>query len=71
MREYLESGGRQPSFDEKRSALLSILPDSIRKDILLTVHRLEPGANAPQHVQDEMYQRIRGVIQKQVELSTQ
>ena len=30
MTEYIESGGRPPSFDERRSALISIIPEDIR-----------------------------------------
>lgn len=71
MREYFEAGGQAQSFDEKRSALLSILPDPIRKDVLMTVHMMDPGPNAPQHIQDDVYLRIRAAILKQVELITQ
>ena len=59
------------SFDERRSALISILPSDIRRDILMSVHIIEPGAHAPQQVQDEAYYRMRSMIQKQVELITQ
>ena len=71
MREFMESGGRAPSFDERRTALLSILPDEIRRDVLMNVHMLEPGAHAPQVQQDEAYSRLRTLIQRQVELITQ
>ena len=71
MREYLESGGRMPSFDERRSALLSILPDSIRKDVFMSMHIMEPGPDAPQHIQDDVYMQMRSRIQKHIELIMQ
>ena len=70
-REYAEAGGRPQSFDERRSALMKILPDSLGKDILTNVHFMDPGPGATQAQQDECYMTLRSMIQKNVELITQ
>ena len=45
MREFLESGGRTLLFDERRNALISILPPDIRRDALMGIHVTELGAH--------------------------
>ena len=71
MREYVESGGRQPSYDERRSALMHLLPVEIRRDVLVTLHVTEPPPNASAQEQDAAYMQLRSMLQKRTELIAQ
>ena len=55
VREYLEAGGQPRTHDEKRAALLSILPASVRKDVLMNMHMSEPPQGATPQQQHMAY----------------
>ena len=49
LREYLEAGGRPLSYDEKTIALLTIVPESFRADVMFKFQGiLEPMPGSPQ-----------------------
>jgi len=58
--DYLEAGGRRPTFDEMRSAVLNILPASFRQDMLfrMLVMQEKMLGTSIEH-QDNAYRRMR------------
>ena len=69
MREYLEAGGRLLSYDEKKIALLIIVPEILRADIMLKFQGiLEPMPGSFQEDQDEAFYALRNKLQKQLEM---
>ena len=42
VREFVEAGGRPQTFDDRRNALIMILPPDIRTNLLMHMHMLEP-----------------------------
>ena len=72
MREFLEAGGRAMSFDERKLALISIVPAQIRADIMIRLHMFpEPPPGSSQQVQDESFTQLRTTLSKQLELTIQ
>lgn len=72
VRHYREAGGRPLSYDERRVALISILPDKVRRDMLMRIHTMsEPYPGATQQEQDAAYRELRATLEKQLELCTQ
>ena len=71
MREFLEAGGRASSFDEKRTALISILPPAVRKDVIMNVHLVEPTPGASPYEQELAFAQLRSRVRKQTELIAQ
>ena len=72
MREFIEAGGRVLSFDDRKMALLHIIPDQMKADIMLRLHMFpEPPAGSSQDVQDESFAKLRTALQKQLELTIQ
>ena len=72
MREYVEAGGRPPTFIEKRSALLNILPPSFRQDIFFRVPAMQdPMLNSTIDEQELAFARLKADVQRQVELTMQ
>ena len=60
------------SYDEKEMALINIVPEQIRADIMIRLHMFpDPNPLSPQHEQDECFTKLRGLLQKQIELSIQ
>ena len=60
------------SFDERKLALLSIVPEQVRADILIRLHMFqEPAPGSTQLEQDESFMRLRNTLQKQLELTVQ
>ena len=56
MREFLEAGGRSMSFDERKLALLNIVPEQIPADIMIRLHMFpEPPPGSSQSEQDESF----------------
>ena len=72
LREYVESGGRNISYEEKRSALLSILPAKFREDIFFRIPAMQ---EAPKFTSEEAADaaaiQLRQQVQKQAELMVQ
>ena len=73
MREYLESGGRRLSFEERRSALLEILPAKFREDIFFKVPGMQEMADSDLSLdaQDILMDDLRAKVQRQAELVVQ
>ena len=57
--EFNEAGGRRPSLDERRNALISILPMEVRREVLVTLHVTYAGPHATQQEQDLPYLQLR------------
>ena len=72
MREFVEAGGRAPSFDEMKMALISIVPEQMRADMMIRLHMFpEPSPGSTQQEQDDNFMRLRNTLQKQIELAMQ
>ena len=71
MREFLAAGGRALSFDEKSTALISILPPAVRKDVIMNVHLVEPTPGASPYEQEMAFAQLRSRVRKQTELIAQ
>ena len=71
-REFIEAGGRPLSYDEKKMALALILPEQQRADLMIRLHMLpDPTPGTSQQAQDESFNRLRMMLLKQIELTTQ
>ena len=58
-------------FMHKKSALISILPDSVRRRVLMTSHLYEPPPAAGARQQELAYTHLRVHVQKQCEILVQ
>lgn len=69
---YIEAGGRQPTYEERRAALLTILPPKFREDVFFRIPAvMNLMVNASADEQDIAYRDLRAQLQRQVELITQ
>ena len=59
------------TYDDRKSALIIILPADTRQQCLMSMHWLEPPPGANQEQQDSAYFRLRDHIQKTTELLSQ
>ena len=72
VREYTEAGGRSLAYEDRKLALINILPSEFRPEMLMRLQMLpDPPSGAPQAMQDEYYIRLRSSLQKQIELINQ
>ena len=73
LREYLESGGRRLSFEERRAALLMIPPPKFREDIFFRIPAMQDMADSglSEDAQDLAATRLRAQVQRQAELTVQ
>ena len=72
LREYVEAGGQPLPSEERRAAILQILPPAFRQDAFFRIPAMQDthlGANAEQ--QELAYQSLKAAVQRQVELSVQ
>ena len=60
------------SFDERKLALIGIVPEQIRADIMIRLHMFpEPPPGSSQIVQDESFTELRITLQKEIEFTIQ
>ena len=59
-RDYLECGGRWMPFEEKRSALLNLLPENFCTDMFMKIPELQNSTpvDAPPDWQDMTFDRL-------------
>ena len=68
-REYIESGGRWMPFEDKRLAVLQLLPARFREDMFMKLPELQDSMthDAPQDWQDVTLDRLRIKVQTQAQ----
>lgn len=72
LRDYIEAGGRPPTFEEKRAALLKMLPNKFREDVFFRFPALhESYSNASADGQNFAYRTLRAQLQRQVDMILQ
>ena len=70
MREFIEAGGRGMSFDERKLALLNIVPEQVRADIMIRLHMFpEPAPGSSQAIQDEIFTKLSTTLLKQIDFT--
>ena len=73
LREYLESGGRRLSFEERRAALLMLLPQKFREEVFFRIPEMQAAADysLSDDAQDVAVTKLRAQVQRQAELMVQ
>ena len=72
LRDYLEAGGKMPSYDDRRAALLNILPQKFKEEVFLRIPGMQESMqDASQEEQGRAYFALRAQLQKQVDMTTQ
>ena len=72
LREFAEAGGRTPTFEERRSALINILPESFRHEVFFRLPAMQSDMiNGSQEEQDMAYMSLRQQLQRMVEVTAQ
>ena len=73
LREYLESGGRRLSFEERRAALLMLLPQKFREEVFFRIPEMQAVADyaLSDDAQDAAVSKLRSQVQRQAELMVQ
>jgi hypothetical protein len=73
LREYLESGGRRLSFEERRAALLMLLPQKFREEVFFRIPAMQDMADygLSEDAQDMAVTKLRAQVQRQAELMVQ
>ena len=59
LREFSDVGGTMLSYDQKRAALISVLPPEMRKDILFHINANEPRPGAGADEQEMVFMQLR------------
>ena len=63
VREFEEAGGKQLSFDDKKFAMINIIPNAFKADMMLQLHVLpEPPPGSDQRVQDQFFTAMRTAL---------
>ena len=64
LREFAEAGGRTPTFEERRSAIINILPESFRHEVFFRLPAMQDDmVNGSQEEQDMAYMALRQQLQ--------
>ena len=72
LREYLEAGGKIPSFEDRRAALLIILPTKFKEEVFFRIPAMQESMiDASAEEQDRAYFALRAQLQKQVDMTIQ
>ena len=72
LREFAEAGGRTPTFEERRSALINIQPESFRHEVFFRLPAMQNDmVNGSQEEQDMACMSLRQQLQRMVEVTAQ
>ena len=72
LREYIEAGGRNPTFEERKGALLNILPAKFKEEVFFRIPAMQESLiGATMEEQDKAYFTLRAQLQKQVDMTIQ
>ena len=72
MRHFVEAGGSNPSYEDKRQTLLEILPNEVQGEVFMRMPQLsQPWDRYMLHGQENMYRNIRNDLIKMMEMKVQ
>ena len=72
LREYEQACGQPLTFEDKRMALINIIPANMKTDMMLRLHaHPQPPPGSSGQVQDAFYNAMRNSFQQQLELMIQ
>ena len=71
LREHLEAGGKTPSFEDRRAALLIILPPKFKEEVFFQIPAMQESMSDVTAEEQSMYFAPRAQLQKQVDMTIQ